>query len=161
MRKVICLTVMIALAMASISCSNMNIFSKSDTATTKILRNEKLASDWQMYQLEITIPCGKEMPIILELANGDKVDGYYYVESGDTNIGFQITANSKIYESNLTNSPAETPVSDRFSFTASQVQGLYYVMCLNNKSDDAAKTKSTVFLEMIYPGSSPVWTPQK
>ena len=114
-----------------------------------------------MYQLEITLTSGGKMPVILELANGDKVDGYYYVESGDINVGFQITANSKIYESQLTTLPEETPVSDRFSFTATQAQGIAYTLEFRNLNDVTAKTKTTIFMEIIYPGSSPVWTPIK
>lgn len=139
----------------------MNVFSKSGTATVKILRNTPLTTEWQMYQLEVTLTSGGKMPIILELANGDKVDGYFYVESGDTNVGFQITANSKLYESPLTGLPAETPVSDRFSFTATQAQGIAYTLEFRNSNDVTAKTKTTVFMEIIYPGSSPPWAPIK
>jgi|PlaIllAssembly_1097288.scaffolds.fasta_scaffold337029_1 hypothetical protein len=161
MRKVIYLTLAIALLTLSLGCSSVNIFSKSETATVKILRNTPLAAEWQMYQLEITLTSGGKMPVILELANGDKVDGYYYVESGDINVGFQITANSKIYESQLTTLPEETPVSDRFSFTATQAQGIAYTLEFRNLNDVTAKTKTTIFMEIIYPGSSPVWTPIK
>jgi hypothetical protein len=161
MRKVIYLTLVVVLLTLSLGCSNINVFSKSGNATVKIIRNTPLTTEWQMYQLEVTLTSGGKMPIILELANGDKVDGYYYVESGDANVGFQITANSKLYESSLTSLQGETPVSDRFSFTATQAQGIAYTLEFRNSNDVTAKTQTTIFLEIIYPGSSPVWTPLK
>jgi len=161
MRKVIYITLVIVLLTLSLGCSNMNVFYKSGTAVAKIIRNTALKTEWQMYQLEVTLSSGGKMPIKLDLKNGDKVDGYYYVESGDEDISFQITANSKIYESQLAGLPAETPVSDRFSFTATQAQGISYTLEFQNLSDTAAKTKSTIFLEIIYPGSSQVFTPME
>lgn len=119
MRRIIYPAAVIVLLFAMILSSGC---SSSSGASTKILRQTSLNPNWQMYQIEVTVGTGKQMPIILQLNYGDKVDGYYYVEKGDTGISFTIRGNTQIFETNTSTMSTSTPVSDRFSFTASQNQ---------------------------------------
>lgn len=163
MRRVVLIIVLIASMTFIAGCSSsLNIFPTTPSTTTgrpHILRKAELGSKWQMYQIEVTLIAGSELPVILKLADGDKVDGYFFVEKGDTSIDFQITANSLIYKSDLKNIPTGKTVADRFSFTASQNQGISYTLTLRNNADVTKKTRSTIFLEVIYPGTSPIFTP--
>lgn len=156
MRKFLFTTAIILLVVALTGCSTAT---SSGSSKPKILRTAELGGKYQMYQLEITLTSGEQFPIILQLNNGDKVDGYYYLESGDRNIAFQVTAASPIYISDLKNLGTDETVSDRFSFTASQAQGTGYTLTLSNTSDKTAKTKSTIFMELIYPGTAPLFSP--
>jgi hypothetical protein len=147
---------MVIILTLTTSCSLVTGSAKS---SVKILRQSAIGTKWHMYQLELTLVAGGEMPVIIKLANGDVADGYYYVEKGDTNIAFQIAGSSPVYKSDLTNLTKDRPVSDRFTFTATQAQGTSYTITLRNPSYTTAKTKTTVFLEIIYPGDSPVFEP--
>jgi hypothetical protein len=107
-----------------------------------------------MKQLEINL--NAEVPIVLKLKDGDKVDGYFYLESGDT-VGFNISGNSIFYTSKP---DAETTriASDRFSFTAAQEQGIAYSLTLS--ANPAARSGDTiVFLEIIYPVTGTLFVP--
>lgn len=119
----------------------------------KILRQTLLAGEYKMYQIEVTLRAGAELPLIIEMENGAKADGYFYVEKGTSDIAFEISGNSLIYRSDLTNIPDGQTASDRFSFTATQSQGSFYKMTLTNLATIAKNTPTTVFLEVIYPGA--------
>jgi len=147
------ITIIIGLVLSS-GCSTV-----TGNASTKILRQTSLNPNWQVYQIEVTVSAGKQLPIILQLNNGDKVDGYYYVEKGDTGIGFTIRGNTQFFESNTTTMSGKTPVSDRFSFTATPDQGSAYTVNLTDTA--TSKTNSTVFLELIYPGTGAPFIPIK
>ena len=144
------------------SCATSGSGSTTTTHTNpspKIVRQTRLADEWQMYQIEATLAAGTELPIIIEVADGGKAEGYFYVEKGDNNIAFRITGISQIYQSDFQGIPAGQPVSDRFSFTATQVQGQKYEMTLQNNTDSTKNTTATVFFEVIYSGDSPLWIP--
>ena len=162
MRKAIYFTVTIVMLLVltvNMGCSSLT---GTNTTAAKVLRESPIGTNWQIYQLELTVTAGNSLPIILELAEGDVVEGYFYVLSGDEDIDFTIKGNSQFYKSNLAGLPVGTPVSDRFSFTAAALtQGLTYTLTLTNNNAPAAKTKSTVFLEVIYPGKSPMFIPLK
>ena len=162
MRRVIISIVLISLLILTFSCSKIdNVFSNSSSARAVILRQSSIGYDCQMYQLEVTLSPGGELPIILEMADGETADGYFYVEKGDDNIAFNIRANDDIYDSDFEDLPADTPVSDRFSFTATSDEGISYVMTLSNISESDDDAKSTIFFEIIYEGTSPIFTPLK
>jgi len=159
MRRAILIVMLISLTVFTYGCSGINIFSNS-AASSKILRESKIGTKYQMYQIEVSLSAGGALPIILELADGDKVDGYFYVEKGDDSVAFDITTGATaVYKSDFKNLPTDTPVSDRFSFNASMAQGGSYVLKLSNTSDAAKKSKSTIFFEVIYPGTDPIFTP--
>jgi len=108
-----------------------------------------------MDQLIVDVGADDESLILLRLAYGDKVDGYFYVEKGN-GISFQITGNSLIYEASAKEAGGSSQVgSDRFSFVASQTQGNTYTLTFRNP----AQTKVTVFLEVIYPIGGSLFMP--
>ncbi len=118
----------------------------------KTLRKAQIESKWQMYQLRIEAQAGNTLPILLQLADGDKVDGYVYLEKG-TNLDFQITGKALIHR-------LEGPdkKSSRFSFTASQEQGTTYTLTLHNGAS-AKQDKETIFLEIMYPVTGAIFIP--
>ena len=150
MRRVIITFVLISSLIFTFSCSKIEkVFSSSSSARAVILRQSSIGTDCQMYQLEVTLSSGGELPIILEMADGDTADGYFYVEKGDDNIAFNIKANDEMYKSSFKNLPSDAPVSDRFSFTASSDEGISYIMTLSNLNGANSDAKSTVFFEVI------------
>ena len=86
------------------------------------------------------------------------MDGYFYLEKG-SDISFQIAGNSQIYESQPAGTKSDTITSDRFSFTASQAQGIAYFLTFNPGSDTRVTNEDTVFLEIIYPATGSLSVP--
>ncbi|MFA5309289.1 MAG: hypothetical protein WC370_07390 [Dehalococcoidales bacterium] len=123
-------------------------------ASVKIIREAEITSGWAVKQMEITLK--SETQIVLILAAGDKVDGYFYCTSGD-NVTFTVAGNSGIYAS----ARAVTGVdSDRFSFVASQAQGIAYILKLNPVKTGTNKTAgATVFFDIIYPATGEISMP--
>jgi hypothetical protein len=148
------IAVLILLALVGfVSCPS----AKTDTtppANVNIIRETTISPNWAMKQMEITLEA--ETSIMLKLTAGDKVDGYFYLINGD-NISFSISGNSLIYESKSAGAAASNVSSDRFSFTASQVQGIAYTFKLTPGNGES--THATVFLELIYPASGQIFIP--
>ncbi len=147
-KKVICVLVMLSL----ISVLGCSLTSKATTtaapASVKTVREAEISSQWTMKQLEINLD--SPLTIWLILANGDKVDGYYYLENGDS-ISFKINGNSLVYESKQPTEKSATLTSDRFSFTASSSEGIAYGLSFNAEDVKTQTKGTTVFLEIIYP----------
>ena len=99
-----------------------------------------------MYQIRLILPYGTNYPVLLKLADGDKVDGYFYLEKG-TNVDFGINADTQLYHS-APNATGKVS-SDRFSFTASPDQGSTY--SLQFTSSGNTTEQDVVFLEVMYP----------
>lgn len=134
----------------------------SSASTPEVVRTAKLGTDWQMGQMKFDVEAGGELSILLELNVGDEVDGYFYLEKGE-DIAFDIAGNSLIYEANLQAvNTSERVISDRFSLTASQEQGISYALNFRNTADeDDTQKKITVFLEIIYPAAGSIYVPLK
>ena len=151
------LIVLVLLSVLLISgCSNApGLPASADTPSYNIVRKSEVGGQWQTYQLKVELGKGDELPILLKLVNGDKVDGYFDVEKGE-GFDFQITGNTQIYK---LSPPAESKnVSDRFSFTASQAQGNMYILTLRNTSGDK-DVRITAFLELVFPTSGDIFVP--
>ena len=157
LKKAIGILVILSL-IGIVGCSSVpKSTTATQPATVKTLREAEIASAWTMKQLEVN--SAAEITLVLTLANGDKVDGFYYLEKG-ADTAFKISGNSLIYESKPAGTKAGTITSDRFSFTASQAQGIAYTLTLNaGVAADKAKTGTTIFLEIIYPSSGSLYVP--
>jgi len=97
---------------------------------------------------------------MLKLDDQDEVDGYFYLESGSI-TDFQITGKSLIYSAQAQGTPVPGGISSaRFSFIASQAQGTTYTLTFSNADDDGnARTKKTIFMEIIYPTTGSLFIP--
>jgi hypothetical protein len=109
-----------------------------------------------MKQLEIDLE--NEIPLTLILKDGDRVDGYFYLEKGD-NVGFNVSGNSLIYASKPSDTETARITSDRFSFTASQAQGIAYILTFKPGNLDGGQKGATVFLEIVYPATGSLSIP--
>jgi len=155
LRKIlVALTVLSVLLISG--CSNApGLPASADTPSYNIVRKSEVGGKWQTYQLKIELSKGDELPILLKLADGDKVDGYFDVEKGE-GFDFQINSNTQIYK--LTPPVAGKKVSDRFAFTASQSQGNMYILTLRNTSGDK-DVRISAFLELVFPKSGAIFIP--
>ncbi len=142
--KVLVVAVLVISLISIFGCTS----SGEAPASVKSVREAAIGTQWQMKQVEINFKSDTFMT--LELAAGDKVDGYYYLLNGD-GINFSISGLSDIYASKT------GATSDRFSFTASQEQGKDYKLKFTVTGND--NTEATVFLEMIYPVTGIVLVP--
>ncbi len=145
LKKAVIAVLLFALVFSIFGCTSSNGTTTKTPASIEYIREAKLATVWQMKQIQLDFT--NEMSITIELAAGDKVDGYFYVVNGGT-ISFTISGISQVYES-----PSGI-TSDRFSFTASQDQGIDYKLKFTVGSGEA-----TVFLELIYPATGQVLVP--
>ncbi len=151
------LTAAIALFLVSVlGCSEISGLTQSSSQKgPDIVRRAELAENWQMDQARVHVGAGEESLVLLRLAYGDRVEGYFYLEEGE-DISLQIAGNSLIYEAQApgTEAPARL-TSDRFVFVAVQEQGTTYTLTFRNPADNGA----VVFLELIYPVNGSLFFP--
>ncbi len=156
MKKGILFTIIALVTLSLTGCSAVSrITGSSSSGGPEIVKKADLGTKWTMRQISLELGAGSQMPVLLRLADGDKVDGFFYLEKGN-NVDFQITANSLIYKPSIQDAYARGITSDRFSFTASQAQGTTYTLMFRNTS--YSNDKVTVFLEIIYPVTGSVFT---
>ncbi len=156
MKKGILFTIIALVTLSLTGCSAVSrITGSSSSGGREIVKKADLGTKWTMRQISLELGAGSQMPVLLRLADGDKVDGFFYLEKGN-NVDFQITANSLIYKPSIQDAYARGITSDRFSFTASQAQGTTYTLMFRNTS--YSNDKVTVFLEIIYPVTGSVFT---
>ncbi len=156
MKKVI-LIIMIFSLLAVLGCQEISRLTEETGQTSsqtnlKILKAVELGSAWQMKQIKFDISAKEEVAILLKLSNGDKVDGYFYLEKGEE-IDFHVTAKTLLQQS---------VAPDRFSFTANQSEGDTYTLSFRNPAGDDEQDKQkevSVFLEIIYPVSGSIYVP--
>jgi hypothetical protein len=153
--------ILIVLALSSVllisGCSAIpNLPASATSPSYQIVRKSDVGGKWQMYQLKIELGKGDELPILLKLADGDKVDGYFDVEKGE-GFDFQIAGNTQLYK--LEPPAAGKKVSDRFSFTASQSQGNMYILTLRNTNGGDKDVRISAFLEVVFPASGAIFIP--
>lgn len=165
MIKRILIAVMVLSLVSILGCTEISSLTQKRSSTSpveslKILKAVELSSKWEMKQMRFKIAVGDELLILLKLSDGDKVDGYFYLEKGD-NINFHISGETLVYKSEVQNVTARRGISsDRFSVVANQAQGNLYTLAFHNTADNGElQTPVTVFLEIIYPISGSVYVP--
>jgi hypothetical protein len=156
-KKTFVLGLVIILILTAFSACSGN--SKSNpTGKYEILRNATLGSNWQMYQFRLKMEPSTQFDIdLLDLLPGDKVDGYFYMESGTT-ATLEISAGSDVvYRIEQPANPTPGSVlSDRFSFSVQYPLGTAYVLKFTNSGTDK---DISVFLEIIYPVNAKIRGP--
>jgi hypothetical protein len=156
-RKIICLLLAISLFGAA-GCSLVSRAQETNTATpatVRTVREAKIGKTLIVKQLEIDLKA--EVSIILELKDGDKVKGFFYLLKGD-NVGFNISGLSPIYTFKTTDTESPRITSDEYAFTASQAQGIDYKLTLK-ANPNGKDSETTVFLEIIYPVTGSLFVP--
>ena len=154
-KKVIIAIILLTFLFPLLGCEEITELTQGATTSTsqsnlKIEKSVELGSTWQMKQINFKVGAGQEVAILLKIADGGKVDGFFYLEKGDT-VDFRISGKTQFYRSN---------VADRFSFTASQSQGDTYNLLFRNTADEDETQKSiTVSLEVIYPRKGEIYVP--
>lgn len=139
-------------------CSGISELSKSSSPEVpQIIRKAEISSEWQVYQMNVEVTGDRESLILLRLTDGDRVDGYFYLEKG-SNIDFSIAGNSLIYKSEA-RGESKKIASDRFSFSATRAQGSTYTLSFRNVDGGEDQTKVIAFLEIICPIGGSVFTP--
>ncbi len=147
---ILLLLLLLLLGCEEISSLTQDMSQTSSSTNLKIVKAVELGSEWEMKQMSFGVGAGDEVAILLKLSDGDKVDGYFYLEKGDE-IDFRITGKTLLYKS---------LVQDRFSFVASQAQGDTYNLAFRSAADeDDQQAKVTVFLEVIYPIDGSIYVP--
>ena len=156
MVKGILTTVVVLLLVSLLGCSEIAGLTKSSTPRgPDIVRRAELVGKWQMDQTRVHVAAGDESLVLLRLAYGDQVEGYFYLEKGE-DITFQITGNTLMYEAQSPDTGDSVKItSDRFSFAAIQEQGTTYTLSFRNPTDN----DETVFLELIYPITGSLFFP--
>jgi hypothetical protein len=161
MLKRFCILFALIVLLAVTGCSS----NKSNVTTTptqpagiKEVRQAEIAPSWKMKQLEINLESSTS--ILLTLAEGAEVSGYYYLTRGN-NIDFSIAGKSLIYQT-LPSVASGNVTSDRFSFKASSAQGIAYILKLvPDEKGEGKKITPSVFMEIIYPASGEIFVPME
>lgn len=154
-KKVVLAIILLTLLLPFSGCNEISQLTQgsatsSSQANLDIVKSVQLGASWQMKQISFKVDAAQEVAILLKLADGDKVDGFFHLETGDT-TDFRITGKSQVFRS------AE---ANRFSFTASQAQGDTYTLLFRNTAEeDESKKSITVFLEVIYPLKGEIYVP--
>jgi hypothetical protein len=126
-------------------------------ANLDLIKQAEISGKWAVKQVRINLE--SRIPILLTLAPGDTVDGYFFLEKG-TDIDFEISGKSMIYQSISQTAGSSNITSDRFSFKATDAQGIAYSLTFKpvvNK--DSKSITPVVFLELIYPSTGEIFNP--
>ena len=139
-------------------CSLVSKATETSTATpasVRTVREAKIGKTLIVKQMEIDLKA--EVSILLELKDGDKVKGFFYLLKGN-NVSVTISGNSPIYTFKTTDTESPRITSDEYAFTASQAQGIAYKLTLNANTN-LKDNETTVFLEIVYPVTGSLYVP--
>jgi hypothetical protein len=133
----------------------------STAVTTKpagvdVVKDIVISNQYAVKQLRINL--NSRIPILLTLAPGDKVDGYFYLEKGGS-VSFQISGKTLIYQSTAQTAGSANITSDRFSFTASDAQGLAYSLTFTPPVAAEKTVTPVIFVELIYTKTGEIFYP--
>jgi hypothetical protein len=153
-KRIIAIIAVLFLSISVFGCDQLSGLTgnsgQNSSSDFKIVKAVKLGKSWEMKQMSFTVGAGKSLDILLKLNDGDKLDGYFYLEEGDA-VNFDIKGKTPLFDSED---------ADRFSFVASQAEGETYTLTFRNPADEDESRKSvSVFLEVIYPQSGSIFIP--
>ena len=155
---VILVTIVVLVASGCSSSTGNVTTTPTQPAGIKEIRQAQIAQAWTMRQLEINLESSTS--ILLKLAQGSDVSGYFYLTRGN-NIDFRISGESLVYQSQPV-SVSGNITSDRFSFKSSAQQGITYTLeLLPDEKGTGKKVVPSVFLEIIYPASGEIFVPME
>jgi len=114
-KKVIIAIILLTILLPFSGCNEISQLTQSSAtsssqANLNIVKSVQLGTSWQMKQISFKVDAAQEVAILLKLSDGDKVDGFFYLEKGDT-VDFRITGKSQVFRS---------ADAERFSLTARQ-----------------------------------------
>jgi hypothetical protein len=156
-RLAIILVMLATLVITGCSSGSGGVTTATQSAGVDIIKQTIVSGKWTVIQARINL--NSAIPILLKLAPGDTVDGYYFLEKGN-NIDFQISGKSVIYQSTTQTAGSANVSSDRFSFTASDAQGIAYTLTFTPaEKDKTKKITPVVYLELIYPKTGEIFNP--
>ena len=153
-RRLFLLVMSIVSAMILGAGCSSSIGGSTAKPSQEILRKSTIGTDWQVYQIRLILPSGSSFPVLLKLADGAKVDGYFYLEKG-TNVDFSVNADSPLYRSTVNESGKVA--SDRFSFTAARENGSTYILQFSSAANSTEQ--QVIFLETIFPVKGTIFVP--
>ena len=81
LKKVVIGAMLVIITLAAFGCPSARTETTASPANVKTIRETKISPNWAMKQMEITLE--GETKIVLTLATGDEVDGYFYLTSGE------------------------------------------------------------------------------
>jgi hypothetical protein len=158
-KKILCLII----ALLIIGVTGCDLVSKAQSTDTtipssvKAVREAKIGQTQAMKQMEIDLE--SEVSVIVKLSQGNTLDGFFYLEKGES-VSFTITGTTAMYISPATDTKTGYVTSDRFAFTATDAQGLYYTLTFKPIADVNDKVADTVvFLELVYPVTGLITVP--
>jgi hypothetical protein len=152
---ILSLAILITIAFGC-SHSSSNV-TPTPQANISQVRQAQVAKIWTVRQLEINLD--NTTSILLKLAAGDTVDGYYFLEQGD-NVDFSISGQSQMYKSTAATAGSANITSDRFSFKANNDQGIAYTLKFSPvKTTETHSATPVIFIEIIYPVTGEIFTP--
>jgi len=159
--------VMVILLGAAGLLGGCSIFNQDDTEDyqppkIEVLKTLDVGNQWQVKQLRINIYGNDKFSLLYSLNENEQVEGYFQVEDDEeATIGFSIYGISQVLQSSPSGSGSRVGVnSDSFSFTASQAQGLTYVLTYDNTVAGGGSGKScSIYTELKYPKGAPIYIP--
>lgn len=159
MKRAALAAVVLSVMLITACSTGSGVVGGSAKPTPKTIREASLSAKWQLRHITIELAPGQQMPVGLKLADGDRVDGYFYQEKGNAPIDFEVSGTSVVYRTTPAGAIVPGVSSDRFFFVASQAQGNFYYLMFKNVTPAADKAeKAIIFLELLYPSTGSVYT---
>jgi hypothetical protein len=165
-KKLILALALVSLLGAPGVLTGCSIFADNASSDVKppqleVLKTMDIGNQWRVKQMRIEIFGSDKFDILYTLNEGEKIDGYFQVETEASNISFTINGNSQVFKSGASDAGAQGGVnSNRFAFTASAVQGRTYVLTYDNTTAGGGTGKDvSIYTELTYPVGSPIFIP--
>lgn len=150
------LLVFTLLFVAGCSSGDTPATTTTQPANVDMLRRAEIGGQWSVVQLRINLVSG--IPLMLKLNPGESVEGYFYLEKG-IDVDFAVSGKTAIYQSVSPYGVSGNITSDRFSFVASDTQGIAYTLTFTPVITDSKSVTPVVFMEIIMPKDVQLFNP--